>query len=58
VEPKIFTSTKYSYEIDDVIELPFKVCELAPLSSLAISIFSMDRIDDTPIASTVIDLFD
>ena len=49
---------KYSFEIDDIIELPLKVCELAPLSSLAISIFSMDKLDDTPIASTVIDLFD
>ena len=58
IEPKIFTGVKYSFEIDDVIELPLKVCELAPLSSLAISIFSMDRLDDTPIASTVIDLFD
>ena len=58
IEPKIFTGVKYSYELDDVIELPLKVCELAPLSNLAISIFSMDRVEETPIACTVIDLFD
>jgi len=58
VEPKIFTGVKYSYELDDQIELPLKVCDLAPLSSLAISIYNIDRIEQEPIASTVIDLFD
>lgn len=58
IEPKIFTGVKYSYELDDVIELPLKICELAPLSSLAISIYSMDKVEEIPIACTVIDLFD
>jgi Phosphoinositide 3-kinase C2 len=58
IQPKIFTGVKYSFDLDDIIELPLKVCDLAPLSSLAISIFSMDRVEETPIASTVIDLFD
>ena len=40
------------------MQLPFLVSDLAPSTSIAISVFSMDRIDPLPIASTVIDLFD
>lgn len=55
---KIFTGVKFSYELEDTLEIPIKICDLAPLSSLAISIFDMSRLEEEPIASTVIDLFD
>jgi len=58
VEPRIYTGVKYGFELDEIIELPLNVCDLAPLSSIAISIFNMDSLDETPIASTVVDLFD
>lgn len=55
---KIFTGVKFCYELDELIQIPLRVCDLAPLSSLAISIYNLDRVDEEPIASTVIDLFD
>lgn len=58
VEPKIYTGVKYGFELDEIIEMPLNVCDLAPLSSIAISVFNMDSLDETPIASTVVDLFD
>ncbi len=58
LQSKIFTGVKFSYELDEVLEIPLRVCDLAPLSSLAISIYNMDRVEEEPIASTVIDLFD
>ena len=58
VDPKIYTGVKFSYELDEMIELPLRVCDLAPLSSLAISIYNMETIGECPIASTVVDIFD
>ena len=58
IKSKIFTGVKFSYELDETLEIPLRVCDLAPLSSLAISIYDMDRVEEEPIASTVIDLFD
>lgn len=58
IKSKIFTGVKFSYELDEILEIPLRVCDLAPLSSLAISIFDMERVGEEPIASTVIDLFD
>lgn len=58
MEPRIYTGVKYGFELDETIELPLNVCDLAPLSSIAISIFNMDSLNEKPIASTVVDLFD
>lgn len=55
---KLISGVKFSFDIDEVIEIPLRVCDLAIISSFAISIYSMDSLDDKPIASTVIDLFD
>lgn len=55
---KIFTGVKFGFELEETLELPLRVCDLAPMSSLAISIFDMDKVDEEPIACTVIDLFD
>ena len=41
-----------------MIEFPLRVCDLAPQTSLAISIYNMDTVDEEPLASTVIDIFD
>lgn len=58
MKQKIFTGVKFCYELDETLEIPLRVCDLAPLSSLAISIYNLDRVEEEPIASTVIDLFD
>ena len=55
---KLLTGVKFSYELEETLEIPLKVCELAPLTSLAISIYNMDQIEEGPIAATVINLFD
>lgn len=58
VKPKIYTGVKYGFELDEIIELPINVSDLAPLSSIAISIYNMDSFEEKPIASTVLDIFD
>lgn len=44
-KPKIFTGVKFGFELDETLEIPLRVCDLACLSSLAISIFDMDRVE-------------
>jgi hypothetical protein len=59
LEPKLFTGVKYFYELKEVLTFPLKYKDLSPISRLAIQIFSFDSPNmDTPIASTVVDLFD
>ena len=58
LDHKLLTGVKFSYELEETLEVPLKICELAPMSSLAISIYNMDAIEQGPVASTVINLFD
>ena len=58
ITPKIYTGVKFYYELEEEVKLPIKICDLAPLTSLAITIYNMDSFDEEPIASTVIDVFD
>lgn len=58
ITPKIYTGVKFCYELEEEVKLPIKICDLAPLTSLAITIYNMDSFDEEPIASTVIDVFD
>ena len=52
LDTKIFTGVKFNHEFNEVLEIPLRVCDLAPISSLSISIYSMDQIDQKPLAST------
>ena len=46
----------YGFTLNEVIEMPLKICELSPISQLAISLYDMS--DSEPIAGTVLDLVD
>lgn len=63
LEPIMNTGVKYGFELDEILEFPLKIKDLAPRTMLSIAIFNMDRsLDDDlqlkPIASTVLDVFD
>jgi len=32
IKSKIFTGVKFCYELDETLEIPLRVCDLAPLS--------------------------
>ena len=57
-QTKLFTGVKYGYELNEMLQFPLKIKDLGPLARLSFTIYDMDRENEEPLCSTVVDLFD